>query len=454
VIAAPAREDRLEVVKRLVAALRATELYSRDHPIVTRNLDAFSDAVATLHQRQDAIVIAIVEDEVVVDDYPLTQVDLTGGLVRRLRDAGIERIGIARGASAGELSILVRALMNGETNSGSEPLTLPSAPHIKLGRVVVEERSARASSDMASFKQLYTDAVVAAETLWESAQTESQPDTPVAQRAIDHLAQAVSQNRATLLALTTLKSYHNYTFTHMVNVSILTMGQARALGIEGALLREFGLAALMHDIGKVRTPLEILNKPDKLTDAEFAVMKRHTIDGAEILRETPQIPALAPIVAFEHHLRLDGSGYPEGADRPSLNLATMLCSIADVYDAMRSQRQYQQAYPTDRILEVLRRNDGTQFDRHLVRRFVQLVGIYPVGNLVRLDTGEAAVVSLINAADPRRPSVRVIANRLGERLEFPYDVDLYANDDSDGRPSSVAAPLDPAAFGVDPLSYL
>ena len=207
---------------------------------------------------------------------------------------------------------------------------------------------------------------------------------------IDGLAQAVAQNRTALLALTTLKNYDNYTFTHMVNVSILTMGQARTLGIDGPLLREFGLAALMHDIGKVRTPLEILHKPDKLSDAEFAIMKRHVVEGAEILRATRDIPALAPVVAFEHHLRLDGSGYPDGVRRPSLNLGTMLCSISDVYDAMRSQRAYQGAFPTDRILQVLKRNDGLQFDQNLVRRFVQLVGIYPAGNLVR--QGAAAPV--------------------------------------------------------------
>src|SRR5258706_11709377 len=178
----------------------------------------------------------------------------------------------------------------------------------------------------------------------------------------------------------------------MVNVSILTMGQARGLGIDGPMLREFGLAALMHDIGKVRTPLDILNKPDQLTDAEFTVMKRHTVDGAEILRRTREVPTLAPVVAFEHHLRLDGTGYPAGVKRPSLNLGTMLCSIADVYDAMRSQRKYQQAFPTERILAVLKRDDGQQFDRYLVRRFVQLVGIYPAGNLVKLSTGEIAVV--------------------------------------------------------------
>ncbi len=245
---------------------------------------------------------------------------------------------------------------------------------------------------------------------------------------IDGLAQAVAQNRSALLALTTLKNYDNYTFTHMVNVSILTMGQARGLGIDGPLLREFGLAALMHDIGKVRTPLEILNKPDKLTPDEFAIMKRHTVDGAEMLRSTPDIPTLAPVVAFEHHLRLDGTGYPDGAKRPTLNAGTMLCGIADVYDAMRSQRAYQQAFPTDRILEVLKRNDGKQFDQHLVRRFVQLVGIYPIGNLVRLNTGEVAVVRSIHAPDPvpaagqgavqprRRPGRPAVRNQpLGNR---------------------------------------
>ena len=116
-------------------------------------------------------------------------------------------------------------------------------------------------------------------------------------------------------------------------------------------------------------------------------------------------------MAFEHHLRLDGSGYPDGVSRPSLNIGTMLCSIADVYDAMRSQRHYQQAFPTDRILQVLKRNDGQQFDQHLVRRFVQLIGIYPAGNARAADTGEIAVVRAgvrtrsVPAAGPRAHSV-------------------------------------------------
>jgi HD-GYP domain-containing protein (c-di-GMP phosphodiesterase class II) len=210
----------------------------------------------------------------------------------------------------------------------------------------------------------------------------------------------------------------------------------------------------MHDIGKVRTPKEILNKPDKLTDDEFTIMRRHTVDGAEILRRTPEMPIMAPVIAFEHHLRLDGTGYPFGAKRPGgLNVGTMICGISDVYDAMRSQRAYQQAFPSDRILAVLKRNDGTQFDRHLVRRFVQLLGIYPPGNLVRLTSGEVAVVTQVHAPDPYRPRVRVVFSKDGARLDLPYDRNLWEGA-ADGAGDSVSAPVEAADYGIDPLTYL
>ena len=121
---------------------------------------------------------------------------------------------------------------------------------------------------------------------------------------------------------------------------------------------------------------------------------------------------------------------------------------------MRSQRVYQKASPTDRILKVLQGNDGTQFDQHLVRRFVQLLGVYPAGNLVRLDSGEAAVVVKVNAADPYRPQVRVLFDRQGKRLDLAYDVNLWESDGKEGQPSSIVAPLDPADYQIDPLALM
>jgi putative nucleotidyltransferase with HDIG domain len=445
-----------QFLRRFAAAVRSAQLYSARHPIIARNIAALSVAVDSLHASQPAITLGIVGTEVVVGDVPAGRAESLGDVVRRLQGAGIERVVIDRGVAADELASLVHALASAEARSAAAgpPPDFPTFPHIRVGRIQVDDRVEGNLADMATMRRLYADAVSVAGRVWDSATAEHQPDADAAQAMIDGLAHAVAHNRTALVALTALKEYDNYTFTHMVNVSILTMGQARGLGIEGALLREFGLAALMHDIGKVRTPAEILNKPDKLTDREFAIMKRHTVDGAAILRTTPEIPALAPVVAFEHHLRLDGSGYPSGVTRPSLNLCTMLCSIADVYDAMRSQRGYQQSFPTERILQVLKRNDGLQFDQHLVRRFVQLIGIYPAGNLVRLNTGGVAIVIKTYAPDPYRPQVRMLFDRDGNRLERPYEINLWDAAGNDDLPLSVIAPVDPAEFGIDPLTLL
>jgi putative nucleotidyltransferase with HDIG domain len=448
-----------DLVRRLAAAFRGAQLYAPNHPLVTRNIAALNETLTLVHASMPSVAIGIVGDDLVVGDTPIPRAaENMGELMRRLQQAGIERIVIDRGVALDELTKLVLTVAQSETiapgkaRSDSVAAALAKLPHIRVGRLQAEERVDAAVGDIATIRRLYDDAVSLAGTLWESAKTEGIPDADVARGMVDNLAQAVAQNRTALLALTALKNYDNYTFTHMVNVSLLTMGQARGLGVEGPLLREFGLSALMHDIGKVRTPTEVLNKPDKLTTDEFEIMKRHTVDGAEILRKTPEMPALAPVVAFEHHLRIDGTGYPAGVKRNGLNLGTMLCGIADVYDAMRSQRAYQQAFPTDRILAVLQRNDGTQFDQNLVRRFAQLVGIYPAGNLVRLDTGEVAVVVRTYAPDPYRPRVRVIMTKDRVKLERPYDLNLW--EATEGQPTTVQAPLDPAAYDVDPLTYL
>jgi putative nucleotidyltransferase with HDIG domain len=442
-----------ELLRRFASGVRAAQLYASDHPLIGRNVEGLLAVLKQLHTLQASITVGIVGSHFVVSDTPMSKASVgMSELIKRLRDNTIERISFERGITADETASFIHAVAALGKNAAADDAW--SFPHIRVGRIVTEDRvSDGIGGDIAAIRQLYSKAVTAAEAAWESAATEGQPDLPAALQAVEGLADAVTQNRTALVALTAMRNYDNYTFTHMVNVSILTMGQARALGIEGRLLREFGLSALMHDIGKVRTPKEVLNKPDKLTDAEFEIMRRHTVDGAEILRRTPEMPILAPVVAFEHHLRMDGTGYPFGAKRSQLNLGTMMCGIADVYDAMRSQRAYQQAFPTDRILAVLKRNDGTQFDQNLVRRFVQLLGVYPPGNLVQLTSGEIAVVTQIHAPDPHRPRVRVLMNKEGNRLELPYDRNLWEAT-PEGEQSSIAAPVEPALYGIDPLTYL
>ena len=438
-----------EIARRLAAALRGAQLYSPDHPLVTRNVSALAEAISVALAANPTLTIGIVEEDLVIGDVPIPRAAETmGELMRRLQQAGIERIVIEDGVDAAQLTELVQTVAHTDREATAVTARLQ---HIRVGKLQVEQR-VEAAGDMATFQRLYQDAAGVAERLWESATTEGKPDADAARGIVDSLAQAVAQNRTALLALTALKNYDNYTFTHMVNVSILTMGQARGLGMEGTALRQLGLAALLHDIGKVKTPPEILNKPEGLTDTEFEILKRHTVDGAEILRTTPEVPPLAPVVAFEHHLRADGTGYPRGVSRSQLNVATMLCGISDVYDAMRSQRVYQQAFPTDRILGVLQRNDGKQFDQNLVRRFVQLVGIYPAGNLVRLDTSEIAVVVKAYAPDPYRPRVKVLLDADRTPLTRPYEINLWET--HEGLAASVQAPVDPADYNIDPLTHI
>ncbi|MGQ0732629.1 MAG: HD-GYP domain-containing protein [Acidobacteriota bacterium] len=449
-----------DVVRKLGAAIRGAQLYAPGHPLVQRSLDALAEALATALLDQVTLAIGVIGDDLVVGDRPLPKAaESHGELLRRLHTIGVERVTFERGVTPDELRTLVLTLAHperpvGEAAVGIAPAdaaaTLKGLPHVRVGRI--DTGDDKPSHDIATLRRMYADAVSVSSRLWEAAQVEGLPDPGMARQLIEDLAQSVAQNRTALMALTAVKDYDNYTFTHMVNVSILTMAQARALGIDGALLREIGTAALMHDIGKVKTPIEILQKPDALTENELIIMRQHVVDGAAILRRTQDMPALASVVAFEHHLRLDGEGYPIGVTRETLNLGTMLCSIADVYDAMRSKRSYQNSFPTDRVLAVLGRNDGTQFDRHLVRRFAQLLGIYPPGNLVRLDSGETAVVLKTHAPDPRRPRVRVVLGADGARLT-PYDIDLWVAGPG-GASRSVAAPVDPRSTDLDPLSYM
>jgi putative nucleotidyltransferase with HDIG domain len=444
-----------ELVRRLAAALRGTELYSPTHPIVQRGIEALGAAVLDALQSAPAVVIGFIGDEVIVDATRLPRGSASLiGFARDLRERDIEKITMSRGLTREELRGFIVAL--GDRQSPvpvADRLAQRGVRHVTLGRIVVDDTSGD-QTGIAVARRVYQTAVDTAETLWQAAKAGDQPDPSAARKIIDSLAKLVTQDRTSLMALTALKKYDNYTFTHMVNVSALAMAQARALNIEGALLREFGFAALMHDIGKVHTPLEVLNKPDKLTQEEFEIMKRHVVDGAHILRRTPEMPALAPIVAFEHHLKQDLSGYPEGIGSRTLNLCTMIVSIADVFDALRSNRPYRQGLATARIRSIMGEQGNPAFNQALLKRFVNLMGLFPVGNLVRLNTDEIAVVIAEHPTDPFRPQVKIVVDAGGDHLEEPLLANTWERDARGDYPRAVVEAVDPEPLGIDPLTYL
>jgi len=421
-----------DLIRRLAAALRGTELYSPSHPLVQRGIDAFTASAVERLQQTPSIVIGFIGDEIVVDGTRLPRGTASLiGFARDLRDRGIEKITLTRGLSRADVGHVV-AVFTDRTSPLplADRLIARGVRNVTLGRIVVDEVSDDQAGITAA-RRVYGTAVETAETLWNAAKSGDQPDTGAARKIIDGLARLVTQDRTSLMALTALKKYDNYTFTHMVNVAALAMAQARALNIDGPLLREFGFAALMHDI-----------------------MKLHVVDGAHILRRTPEMPALAPIVAFEHHLKQDLSGYPEKIGSRKLNLCTMIVSIADVFDALRSNRPYREGMATNRIRSIMGEQGNPAFNQVLLKRFVNLMGLFPVGTLVRLTKGEIAVVTAEHPSDPFRPQVKIIVDQSEATLEEPVLANTWERNERGDHPYAVVEAVDPESTDIDPLKYL
>lgn len=215
----------------------------------------------------------------------------------------------------------------------------------------------------------------------------------------------VERNANMLLSVLRMRSRADYTYVHSVAVSALMMNVARTLRIDEALLSDFGMAGLLHDVGKIAMPDTILNKPGPLTAEEFAVMKRHPRMGRRILRAEALVPAVAIDVCLNHHERIDGTGYPFGQTGDMLSLAARVGAICDVYDALTADRAYKDAWTPQQALTEMQSWEG-HFDPELLSHFIRSLGIYPVGTLVRVGDSALAIVIGDNLDDPTRPTIR------------------------------------------------
>jgi len=443
----------VDLVKRLAAAIRASSLYSPAHPIVHRSLSALQKAFDVQFARRSALAIGFIGSDIVVGGTKVKESAVYAGVLRHFQERQVEKLTFSKELGADGLRTVIRVIAERDPRPLAERLAATGVRGIDVGAISVDATPPHEIGIRAA-RRIYDVAVGAADSLWGAAAAGEAPDPVAANQIIETLTKAMSEDRAAMMGLTALKGHDDYTFSHMVNVSLLTMAQARSLGIEGPLLREFGLAGLVHDIGKVRTPREILNKPDRLTLEETSIVRRHVIDGAQLLRRSPEMPALAPIVAFEHHLKQDLSGYPENIGERKLNLCTMLVSIADVFDALRSKRVYRDALPAARARKMLAEQSGTAFEPTLLRRFISLVGIFPIGSCVRLKTGELGVVTAEHATDPFRPTVRILVDAHERQLEGRWVIDTAERDEQGRHPHSVLEAVDAESLGVDPLEEM
>jgi HD-GYP domain-containing protein (c-di-GMP phosphodiesterase class II) len=241
---------------------------------------------------------------------------------------------------------------------------------------------------------------------------------------VEEISNSVQRNPGALVSLARLKTADDYTFMHSVAVCGLMIALARQLGLEQAQIREAGMAGLIHDLGKAMVPLEILNKPGKLTDEEFARMKNHPRYGYDMLMEGAGVGEVPLDVCLHHHEKVDGSGYPDRLNSDTISLFAKMGAVCDVYDAITSDRPYKEGW--DPAVAIRKMNEWSQghFDPRVFQAFVKSVGIYPIGSLVKLESGLLAVVVEISPDSLLTPSVKAFfCTRRKARLK-PAVLDL------------------------------
>lgn len=266
---------------------------------------------------------------------------------------------------------------------------------------------------------------------------------------VDELTAMVATQPGALIGLVRLKSKDNYTFAHSVAVCTLMIALARQLGLTPDQVREAGMCGLLHDVGKLRVPGHILDKPGKLTPEEFRVMQMHPQHGVEILRRGGQVPDSVIDVCLHHHEKMDGSGYPHGLPQGQISLLARMAAVCDVYDAVTSERAYKNAWDPALALARMAQWEG-HFDPSILHAFVRVVGIYPVGSLVRLASGRLAVVVEHHPEALTAPRVRVFFSlRSGSHIEQRV-LDLSRPGEAD----HIVAREDPHTHGFTRLAHL
>ncbi|KUO67752.1 MAG: hypothetical protein APF77_10145 [Clostridia bacterium BRH_c25] len=231
----------------------------------------------------------------------------------------------------------------------------------------------------------------------------------------------------TMVNMQDLKSNDQYTFSHSVNVCVLSLITGISMKYDEEKLREIGIGAMLHDVGKIRIPNEILNKPGTLTAEEFDIVKKHTSYGYELLKKSKVLSTYASYIALTHHERYDGEGYPLGLRGEEIHEFSRIVSIADVYDAMTSDRVYKKRVNINEAVEYLVGMGDHHFDYNIVRNFIEHITIYPPGTCVLLNDGEKAIVVDVNKRYPNRPIVRILADKEGQIPKEPFEIDLTKN---------------------------
>jgi len=423
------------LIKGLAGLLKAQTLYPARHAAVVRAEGALREALGNAFPEGAPLLVGATDGYLVVGGVAfLDGLPQAGELHRCLEGRGVEGVIVEPEVQGDELSRFCAWLRAGDGPpwEGSD-ISLTQLSRSGAGW----ERGVRA----------HRVAVEALEKAYRDLRDGRVPAPEAAVGCVREFSHLLAENATLLKGLVLIKDYDRYTFHHSVNVSLLALLLARQKGLEGAEQEWVGVSGLLHDIGKTRTPAEVVRKPGRLTSAEWSVMLRHPEHGRDIVEEMGGLPPRVGQLVYEHHMRHDGGGYPTRPAGHALASLTPLVTLADIYDAMTTHRTYSPPMPLPEAVAAIALLGGSHVPEWALEVFLKTMGRIPVGSVVRLTSGEVAVVSRLDRAG-KVAAVRVAVGAGGQRLP-PGETPAR-----ELRPEEMIHWVNPLVHGIDPVEIL
>jgi len=363
-------------LRTFIPAVTHAHQYTTAHKLTATAINAAYAHLVEAIGKDQSIAFMIIDDRVIMYDEPLEDTLFSSRFVRIFKHRGIQHIRILPEITEEEVTALIEML----TARSPIPEDIDYLPNIQLGKVSFGYKTAEGGGGYTigddgetQFGNIQANSLGLTSDIYRAVKNGGRLPLSEIKNTVTDMIAAIRQGSSVLLSFSPLRILDEYTFTHSTNVCILNLAQAMALGVKGEALRDIGVAGLLHDTGKLYVPEEILNKPGKLTDTEWEMIRQHPKRGAEYLLDNPGIPPLAVVVAYEHHMQFDNCGYPQVTKDWRQNMCSQMTTISDFFDAMRTKRIYRDALETKIIADQMVKMSGTALNPVLTKNFLILV---------------------------------------------------------------------------------